>query len=128
MSGYREVIEVVGTAVEIAGVAIMVIGATIATGRFLLVRSGGTIKAYRLCRQDVGRAILLGLEFLVAGDIIDTVVVDPTLDSVIVLGLIILIRTFLSFTLHLEVEHRWPWQHSPDEETIHHPSAPKDEV
>jgi uncharacterized membrane protein len=128
MSAFREVIEVVGTVVEVTGVAIMVIGATIATVRFLLsARSGATVRAYRLCRQDVGRAILLGLEFLVAGDIIDTVVVDPSLDSVIVLGLIILIRTFLSFTLHLEVEHRWPWQH-PDEETLHHPPEAKAEV
>ncbi len=131
MSGFREVIEVVGTAVEVAGVAIMVVGATIATVRFLLTvstRSANTVRAYRLCRQDVGRAILLGLEFLVAGDIIDTVVVDPSFDSVIILGLIVLIRTFLSFTLHLEVEHRWPWQHSPDEDAIHHPPIPKAEV
>jgi uncharacterized membrane protein len=59
----------------------------------------------------MGRAILLGLEFLVAGDIIRTVVVDPTLDNVIVLGLVVLIRTFLSMTLQLEVDGRWPWQH-----------------
>jgi uncharacterized membrane protein len=126
MTGYREVIDVVGTVIEVAGVAIMVVGATIAMVRFLFMRGGITVSAYRLCRQDVGRAILLGLEFLVAGDIIDTVVVDPTLDSVIVLGLIILIRTFLSFTLHLEVEHRWPWQHTAAEEAAaHHPPASK---
>ena len=111
MIHYREIIEIVGTVVETAGVAIMVIGATIATVRFLFRRHGDTVSAYRLCRQDIGRAILLGLEFLVAGDIIDTVVVDPALDNVIVLGLIILIRTFLSISLQLEVEGRWPWQH-----------------
>ena len=120
MIHYREIIETVGTAVETAGVAIMVIGATIATVRFLFWRKGNTVNAYRLCRQDMGRAILLGLEFLVAGDIIDTVVVDPTLDNVMVLGLIIIIRTFLSIFLHLEVEHRWPWQH----EANHHDSHP----
>jgi uncharacterized membrane protein len=69
----------------------------------------------------MGRAILLGLEFLVAGDIIDTVVVDPTLDNVIVLGLIILIRTFLGIALQLEVEGRWPWQHEQPPETNHKP-------
>jgi len=125
MAHFREVIEIVGTAVEVAGVAIMVVGATIAMIRFLFLRGSITVNAYRLCRQDVGRAILLGLEFLVAGDIIDTVVVDPTLDSVIVLGLIVLIRTFLSFTLHLEVEHRWPWQHSEAEDAAHHPPPSK---
>ena len=120
MIHFQEIIEIVGTVVETAGVAIMVIGATIATIRFLFWRKGNTIVAYRLCRQDMGRAILLGLEFLVAGDIIDTVVVDPTLDNVKVLGLIIVIRTFLSIFLHLEVEHRWPWQH----EANHHDSHP----
>lgn len=104
--------DLVGTAVDTAGVAIMVIGATMAIARFLFMRRGETITAYRLCRQDMGRAILLGLEFLVAGDIIRTVVVDPTLDNVLVLGLIVLIRTFLSLALQLEVEGRWPWQHN----------------
>jgi len=68
------------------------------------------VNAYSMYRQDLGRAILLGLEFLVAGDIIRTVVVSPTLDNVLVLGLIVLIRTFLSMALQLEVEGRWPWQ------------------
>jgi uncharacterized membrane protein len=58
----------------------------------------------------VGRAILLGLEFLIAGDIIRSVVVDPTLLNILTLGLIVLIRTFLSMTLQLEVEGSWPWQ------------------
>jgi uncharacterized membrane protein len=106
----------VGTAVDTAGVAVMVFGATLATVRFLFNKQGRTVNAYRLCRQDMGRAILRGLEFLVAGDMIRTVVVDPTLDNVIVLGLIVLglivlIRTFLSLALQLEVEGRWPWQH-----------------
>ena len=103
--------DLVGTAVDTAGVAVMVFGATPASVRFLFNKQGRTLNAYRLCRQDMGRAILLGLEFLVAGGIIRTVVVDPTLDNVIVLGLIVLIRTFLSLALQLEVEGRWPWQH-----------------
>ena len=57
-----------------------------------------------------GRSIILGLEFLIAGDIIRTVVVADTLENVAILGLIILMRTFLSITLHLEIEGRWPWQ------------------
>jgi uncharacterized membrane protein len=65
---------------------------------------------YRLLRENLGRAILLGLEFLIAGDIIRSLVVDPTILKVAVLGLIMLIRTFLSMTLQLEVDGRWPWQ------------------
>jgi uncharacterized membrane protein len=66
--------------------------------------------AYRQYRGDLGRAILLGLEFLVAADIIGTVAVDPTFRSLGVLGLIVLIRTFLSFALEVEIQGRWPWQ------------------
>jgi uncharacterized membrane protein len=111
--------DLVGTAVDTAGVAVMVFGATIATVRFLFTTEGRTLDAYRLCRQEMGRAILLGLECLVAGDIKRTVVVHPTLDNVIVLGLIVLIRTFLSLALQLEVEGRWPWQHGNNTEAGH---------
>ena len=110
MEYYREVMEYIGTAVDAAGVFIIVVGALLATGRFLLRRQDQTGGSYRLYRQDLGRAILLGLEFLVAADIIRTVVVSPTLEHVIVLGLIVLIRTFLSMALQLELEGRWPWQ------------------
>jgi uncharacterized membrane protein len=112
MVRFREIMDVVGTAVDTAGVSVIVIGALIATMRFLSQRRGEP-SLFRLYRQDVGRAILLGLEFLVAGDIIRTVVVDPTFNNVIVLGLIVLIRTFLSMSLQLELEGRWPWQHDP---------------
>ena len=105
--------DVVGTAVDTAGVSVIVIGALIATTRFLFQRRGEPSILFRLYRQDMGRAILLGLEFLVAGDIIRTVVVAPTFDNVIVLGLIVPIRTFLSMSLQLELDGRWPWQHDP---------------
>ena len=113
MMRFRKIMDVVGTAVDTAGVSVIVIGALIATTRFLFQRRGETSILFRLYRQDLGRAILLGLEFLVAGDIIRTVVVAPTFDNVIVLGLIVLIRTFLSMSLQLELEGRWPWQHDP---------------
>ncbi len=90
-----------------------------ATGRFVVRREPNS--PYRTYRQDVGRAILLGLEFLVAGDIIRTVVVAPTLENVLVLGLIVLIRTFLSVALQLELEGRWPWQRG--EPTARNPSG-----
>jgi uncharacterized membrane protein len=81
MERFREIMDVVGTAVDAAGVSVMVIGAIIATARFLLRSQTDALNAYRASRQDLGRAILLGLEFLVAGDIIRAVVVDPTLDN-----------------------------------------------
>ena len=65
---------------------------------------------YLRYRQEIGRSILLGLEFLVAGDIIRTVVVAPTMENVKVLGVIVIIRTFLSISLQVELEGRWPWQ------------------
>jgi len=71
--------------------------------------SVGLNVAYREYRQQLGRAILLGLEFLVAGDIINTVAVDPSFRSVGVLAGIVAIRTFLSFSLEVEIEGRWPW-------------------
>ncbi len=96
--------------VEIAGVALILGGAAAATVRFV-VRwlTIGLSDAYREYRQHLGRAILLGLEFLVAGDIINTVAVDPTFRSVGVLAGIVAIRTFLSFSLEVEIEGRWPW-------------------
>jgi len=67
-------------------------------------------QAYRAFRQNLGRSIILGLEFLIAGDIIRTIVVPESLENVAILALIVIIRTFLSITLHLEVEGRWPWE------------------
>ena len=70
--------------------------------------------AYRVYRQQVGKAILLGLEFLVAGDIIRTVAVAPTFAGVGVLAILVVVRTFLSFTLDVELTGKWPWQSQPD--------------
>ena len=67
---------------------------------------------YRALRANLGRAILLGLEFLVAADIIGTVAIEPSFRSLGVLALIVAIRTFLSFSLELEISGRWPWQHA----------------
>ena len=64
----------------------------------------------RTYRSNLGRAILLGLEFLVAADIIGTVSIDPTFESLGSLGMIVLIRTFLSFSLEVEINGRWPWE------------------
>jgi len=102
--------EIVGTSVDGVGVFIVAGGALVATLRLVARRAHGAGNYYSLCRQDVGRAILLGLEFLIAGDIIRTVVVAPTPQNVFVLGLIVLIRTFLSLSLQLEIEGKLPWR------------------
>ena len=100
--------------VELAGIAIIVLGALLATITFLRGWSAEQDfrHAYHHFRANLGRAILLGLEFLIAADIIGTVAVDPTFQNLGVLGLIVLIRTFLSFALEVEIDGHWPWQDS----------------
>ena len=110
MNEFRNVMELAGTMIDGLGVIIIVVGACVATYRFLRGHCGNGKSPYRFFRQNIGRAILLSLEFWVAGDIIRTVVVSPTLDNVLILGLIVLIRTFLSISLELEVEGQFPWQ------------------
>jgi uncharacterized membrane protein len=99
------------TAIETVGVATIVAGAFVSTALFL--RQGGGRRwdeAFRHYKANLGRGILLGLEFLIAADIIGTVAVTPTFQSLGVLALIIAIRTFLSFSLDVEIEGQWPWR------------------
>ena len=110
---YNQAIERTGEVVDAAGVAIIVVGSTIAAVNATIRLAHHDIKTYRRFRQQLGQAILLGLELLVAGDIIRTVAATPTLLSIGVLGLIVLIRTFLSFSLEVELTGRWPWQGPP---------------
>jgi len=109
---FTEIIETAGQALDGAGVAAIVIGGLVGTVKFLRALAGHTEfdLAYRVYRRGLGRAILLGLEFLVAADIIRTVAIAPTFTSVGVLALIVLVRTFLSYSLELELTGRWPWQ------------------
>jgi uncharacterized membrane protein len=108
---FQDVVERVGQAVDATGVATIVVGTFLATVRAAVRLSRRQAGLYRGYRRRVGRSILLGLEFLVAGDIVRTVaVVTPTFASVGVLAVIVGIRTFLSFSLELEITGRWPWQ------------------
>jgi len=107
MDHFRHIMDIIGTGVDAVGVLILVLGALIASFHFLTQRSA---TGYKRFREDFGRAILLALEFLVAGDIIRTVVVAPTMENVGVLGLLVLIRTFLSMSMQLEIDGRLPWQ------------------
>lgn len=105
-------LKIITRTIEVGGIAIIVLGTVGATVAFLwqMVRGGPGTRAFDRYRGNLGRAILLGLEFLVAADIINTVAIEPTLESLAVLGGIVLIRTFLSFSLEIEIEGRWPWE------------------
>jgi uncharacterized membrane protein len=105
----KPIIEMTGEIVDFFGVLVIVVGLLFASGRFLFGRSEREGGRYRRLRHDLGKGILLGLEFLVAADIIRTVAVAPTMQSVLVLGMIVLIRTFLSTALQVELEGRLPW-------------------
>jgi uncharacterized membrane protein len=107
---YNHLIQRTGEVVDAAGVAVIVIGAAINTGVAALRLARHEARTYRRYRQELGQTILLGLELLVAGDIIRTVAATPTLASVGVLGIIVVIRTLLSFSLEVELTGRWPWQ------------------
>jgi len=108
--GYNDVIEKIGMTIDAAGVVVIVTGAAIAFVVTAVRLSRHESNVYRRLRQQLGQAILLGLELLVAGDIIRTVATSPSLTSVAVLAAIVLIRTFLSFSLEVETTGRWPWQ------------------
>ena len=115
--GFIEIVELVGKVIDGVGVAIIAVGTVVAAGVAVnqLVRRSPDV--YRGFRQRLGRSILLGLEFLVAADIIRTVAVTPNASSVAVLAGIVAIRTFLSFSLELEITGRWPWQKQPASQT-----------
>lgn len=113
MSGedFDDLMELVVHGFEVAGVAVLVVGALAAFVQALAsVRRVGTRTAYEAARRNVGRAILLGLELLIIADIVLTITVDPTLESALSLGLIVLVRTFLSFSLEVELEGTLPWR------------------
>lgn len=121
---FSDIVALAAQVMEALGVASMLAGALWAVGLAAVKLSGsGRAIAFRVLRQSLGRAILLGLEFLVAADIIRTVSEVPTLEQVAVLGLIVLIRTFLSFTLEVELEGRWPWRRADQDVPSSRPSS-----
>jgi uncharacterized membrane protein len=107
---FNDVIEKIGMAIDAAGVVVIVTGAAIAFVAVAVRLSWRESDVYRRFRRQLGQAILLGLELLVAGDIVRTVAASPSLTSVAILAAIVLIRTFLSFSLEVETTGRWPWQ------------------
>lgn len=119
---FSDSIELAGKAIDTAGVAVLVVGAALAAWRAVGNARAKVPDTYRRFRQQLGRSILLGLELLVAADIIRTVAITPTLESVAVLALIVAIRTFLSFSLELEITGRWPWQKDTGTSATSHPA------
>ena len=112
MSGYEQVVSEVVRGVEAVGAGIMVFGGL---GAFLVFASKAlhaetTRGSYDSLRRNLGRCILLGLEVLIVADIVRTIIVDPTLESVAVLGSIVVIRILLSFSLEVEIDGLWPWR------------------
>jgi len=109
---YEHLVATTARVFELAGVGVLLLGALLAAGIFArrIGRHVAFQDAYHELRADLGRAILLGLELLVIADIIGTVAIEPTLQNLGVLALIVAIRTFLSFALELEVSGCWPWQ------------------
>jgi uncharacterized membrane protein len=107
-----DILGIVIAAIELLGVAVIVMAAIVATAAYLRdgLRNGAWGTHFPTFRATLGRGILLGLEFLIAADIIRTVTLNPSLDSLFVLAGIVVVRTFLSLSLQVEIDGRWPWQ------------------
>lgn len=110
------VVDEVGRWIDLAGVIVIAVAIVVAAAIAARRLYGRETSVYTGLRRDIGRGVLLGLELLVAADIIRTVAVDPSLESVAILAGIVLVRTFLSFILEVEVTGRWPWRQRPDDE------------
>jgi uncharacterized membrane protein len=120
-TGFDQLIKWVAVGIEAIAIGIIVVGAITTTIIFLvgIIKEGALEDCYRKFRSDFGKAVLLGLEFLIASDIVGTVAVGPTFGDLGILALLVVIRTFLSFALELEITGRWPWQsgtHGPKSE------------
>ena len=114
MEQYREWIEIVAQGIEALAVAIMAGCILVGTIRWLYHLVKEADRGYERYRVILGRSLLIGLELLVAADIIQTVTLDSTLMSLALLGGLVAVRTFLGWTVALEVEGHWPWQKSKD--------------
>ena len=108
---FTGVMETVVRGFEVAGVAVLAIGSLWALARAgAAFWRGERLTVYERARQQVGRSILLGLEILIIADIVQTITITPTVDSAVTLGIIVLVRTFLSFSLDVELEGVLPWR------------------
>ena len=106
----REIIEMVAQGIEVLAVLVIVGGIVYSMVRYPFHRSQQVENAYKPFKEMIGKTLLLGLEFLVAADIIRTVALSPTLQNVVILGTLVIIRTFLSWSIVVEIDGKWPWQ------------------
>jgi uncharacterized membrane protein len=123
---FTSIIEVIVMVIELISVAILSVGVTymLVRGAYRLARTEAAWPAvYRGTREGLGRVLLLGLEVLIAADIITTVALELTLENAAALGLVVLIRTFLSWAIEVETDGRWPWQAAPQEGGLPAPST-----
>jgi len=126
-ASFEDIVETIGKTIDGLGVAVIVIGIVLATAILVTraLRGERSDDSYRQYRHSLGRAILLGLEILVAADIIRTVAVSPTFQSLGVLAIIVVVRTFLSFSLEVELTGRWPWQGGDPSREAAAPAGPR---
>lgn len=116
MDTIREIFAVAGYVVEAVGVLTIIVGFILSSVWFFSrLRGENPLDTYQQFRRDLARSIILGLEFLIAGDIIRTVTVDQTLTGAAVLAVIVMIRVLLNVTLEFEIERRWPWHRAAEE-------------
>lgn len=120
---FQSAIELVAIGFDAVGVGALVVGSLLALATYaaILLRRAPAAGAYGGLRRGLGQSILLGLELLVAGDIIRSIAITPALQNVIVLGIIVLIRTFLSWSLEVELDGRWPWERAEHRRTPDEP-------
>lgn len=111
-------IDIVAKVIEVIGVATILIGTVLALIRFVYFLRKKAPNSFRQLRHELGKAILLGLEILVAADIIATVVTEPTMERVLTLGVVVLIRTFLSLSIQVEIDNKFPWQKKESKEQL----------
>jgi uncharacterized membrane protein len=124
----NEVIELVAQGIEALAVVVILGGIILGIGRYFFHQKQRVEDAYKRFKDKIGKALLLGLEFLVAADIIRTVAISPTLRNVAVLGVLVLIRTFLSWSLAVEIEGHWPWQATKESNPVTEEKSTKDVV
>ena len=112
MTDWKTIVEGITTAIELLAIVIVFFAIIIASVQYLVTRflHHAADAAYHAYRVTLGKALLVGLEILVAADVIRTVALEPNLENVAILGLLVLIRTFLGWSLVVEIEGRWPWQ------------------
>ncbi len=110
METTRKLVEMAVLLIEVLAVLVILVATIFGTMRYVIHFLSRVPESYEHYRGQLGKSLLLGLQLLVAADVVRTVALQPTLDNVVVLGLLVLVRTFLSWSTVVEIEGRWPWR------------------